>query len=86
VDPEPVGAGKMRLGVGATYSHETFYPLSGLEGDLLQVALLRMEFGISSIADFELSGGLRSALDHQSSARAARIARDRDGHHDACGR
>ena len=57
VDPEPVGAGRIRIGVGATDSHDTFYPLSGLEGDLLQVALLRMEFGISSIADFELSGG-----------------------------
>jgi len=56
-DPEPIGAGLIRVGVATTYGRDVFYPLSGLEGNLLQLAVAEFEVGLSPIADFELSGG-----------------------------
>jgi hypothetical protein len=56
-DPQPIGAGQVRIESDAAYLRREVYPLSGLEGNLLQLPLLRFVVGVSPIADFELSGG-----------------------------
>jgi hypothetical protein len=56
-DPAPVGAGRVVVESGVTYMQREFYPLSGLEGNLWQLPLLNFAIGVSSIADFQLSGG-----------------------------
>jgi len=57
-----VGAGNIGLQAGVDYARDTQFTLSGLEGNLWRVALIRLDFGLSSIADLELSGGLRDHL------------------------
>jgi hypothetical protein len=56
-DPQPIGGGLLRIGVGSAYAHDIYYPLSGLQGNLLQLPLLAFEVGLGPIADFQLSGG-----------------------------
>jgi len=56
-DPEPIGAGLVRIGIGSTYVWNAFYPLSGLQGNLFQLAVAALDVGLSPIADFQLSGG-----------------------------
>ena len=56
-DPQPIGAGFVRVGVGTTYERGVFYTLSGLRGDLLQLPTIGLDVGLSPIADFQLSGG-----------------------------
>jgi hypothetical protein len=57
-----VGAGNISLAIGTDYARDYRYPLSGLEGDLSRVGLVRIDVGLGSIADFELSGGARDYL------------------------
>ena len=56
------GAGNVTLAIGFDVAHDVRYTLSGLEGDLWRVGLIRVDVGLSAIADFELSGGLRDHL------------------------
>jgi hypothetical protein len=56
------GAGNVSLDVGADYARATRFTLSGLRGDLWRIGLVRIDVGLSSIADFEISGGLRDHL------------------------
>jgi hypothetical protein len=56
------GAGNITLQTSVDYTRDARFPLSGLEGNLWRVALFRMDVGLSSIADFEMSGGLRDHL------------------------
>src|SRR5580704_16643783 len=57
-----VGAGNVALQVGADYASDVQFTLSGLQGNLWRVGLVRIDVGLSQIADFELSGGLRDRL------------------------
>lgn len=61
-DPEAIGAGRILFEAGFDYSSDAFYPASGLTGNLLRVPLLGLSFGISSIAEIQLTGGLYNHL------------------------
>ena len=69
-DPETVGAGRILLESGVDWSHDAHYPASGLSGDLLRLPTLGVSFGISSIAEFQIDGGLhdRLTIDQRNSA------------------
>ncbi len=56
-DPEPIGAGRILVEGGVDASHDEFFPLSGLKGDLLAVPTIGVMFGISSIAELQITGG-----------------------------
>ena len=43
---------------GFDYQRSVFYPLSGLEGNLLRLPTLGVSFGIGSIAELQIDGGL----------------------------
>src|SRR5579862_8340358 len=58
-----VGDGNVAVQIGADYTRDVQYPLSGLDGNLWRIALVQIDVGLSSIADFELSGGLRDRLE-----------------------
>src|SRR5437870_12129199 len=61
-DPETVGAGRILLESGVDWSHDAHYPASGLSGDLLRLPTLGVSFGISSIAELQIDGGLHDRL------------------------
>lgn len=61
-DPETVGSGVALLEVGMDYLIEEEYPASGLTGDLLRLPLYGLSFGVSSIAEIQIDGGLRNSL------------------------
>jgi hypothetical protein len=44
------------------YTQDTFYPASGLKGNLWRVGSFGFNFGVSSIAEIQLKGGLRDHL------------------------
>jgi hypothetical protein len=56
------GAGNMVIQTSADYTRSARFTLSGLEGTLWRLALVRLDVGLSSMADFEISGGLRDHL------------------------
>ena len=62
-DPETIGAGLVLIEGGFDILHEVRYTLSGLEGNLLRVPTLGVSFGLSSIAELQIDGGLYSRLD-----------------------
>jgi hypothetical protein len=61
-DPETIGAGLVLIEGGFDYQHEVFYPVSGLQGNLLRIPTLGVSFGISSIAELQIDGGLFNHL------------------------
>jgi hypothetical protein len=61
-DPETIGAGRILLETGLDYAREAEYPVSGLEGNLFRFPLIGVSFGISSIAEIQLDGGLYNRL------------------------
>lgn len=61
-DPEPVGAGRILIETGLDYGRGQVYPVSGLKGDVLRVPTIGISFGISSIAEFQIEGGLFDRL------------------------
>lgn len=61
-DPEPIGAGRVLIEGGLDYAVSQQYPVSGLEGNLLRVPTIGLSFGISSIAEFQIDGGLFDSL------------------------
>jgi hypothetical protein len=61
-DPEPIGAGRILLEAGADFSHDQFYPASGLTGDLWRIGTVGLSFGLSSIAELQIDGGLINHL------------------------
>lgn len=64
-DPEVIGAGLILLEGGFDYSRDILFPASGLQGNLLRVPTLGVSFGISSIAELQLDGGLYNRLNVQ---------------------
>lgn len=61
-DPETIGAGLVLLEGGIDQQQDVFYPASGLKGNLLRVPTLGVSFGVSSIAELQLDGGLYNRL------------------------
>lgn len=61
-DPETVGSGIILIEGGFDYQRDLFYPTSGLTGHLLRVPTLGASFGISSIAEVQVDGGLYNRL------------------------
>ena len=65
-DPEVIGAGLVLLEGGFDYSYDVLFPASGLQGNLLRVPTLGLSFGISSMAELQIDGGIynRLAINH----------------------
>jgi hypothetical protein len=61
-DPETVGAGVVLIEGGLDHLWGQFYPLSGLEGNLLRLPTLGISIGVSSIAEIQIDGGLYQRL------------------------
>jgi hypothetical protein len=61
-DPEVVGPGQILFEAGLDYGQDLFYPASGLTGNLWHVGSFGFSFGVSSIAEIQLKGGLRDVL------------------------
>jgi hypothetical protein len=61
-DPETIGAGLVLLEGGIDEQRDVFYPASGLQGNLFRFPTLGVSFGISSIAELQIDGGLYNRL------------------------
>lgn len=61
-DPETVPAGHMLVEAGVDFMKNAFYPASGLTGNLWRVGQFGMSFGVSSIAEIQLDGGVQNFL------------------------
>ena len=61
-DPETVGSGLVLFEAGFDHQREAVYPVSGLTGNLLRLPTLGVSFGISSIAELQIDGGLYNRL------------------------
>jgi hypothetical protein len=61
-DPEPIGAGRILIEGGVEAAHNQQYPVSGLKGNLWRVPTVGISIGISSIAEFQIDGGLYDKL------------------------
>jgi len=61
-DPETVGPGQILFETGFDYSQDVVYPASGLHGNLVRIAPFNVSFGVSSIAEIQLGGGIRNRL------------------------
>jgi hypothetical protein len=61
-DPETVGAGNILIEGGFDYAWDVEFPASGYEGNLLRLPLLGLSFGVSSIAEIQIDGGLHNRL------------------------
>jgi hypothetical protein len=61
-DPEPIGAGRVLVEGGVDYDHGEEFPVSGLKGNLWRVPTIGVSVGISSIAEFQIDGGLHDRL------------------------
>ncbi len=61
-DPETIGSGLVLLEGGFDVQRDVLYPVSGLQGDLLRLPTLGLSFGISSIAEFQIDGGVYNRL------------------------
>src|SRR6185295_4193086 len=59
---------------GLDYAFSQQYPVSGLEGNLLRVPTIGLSFGISSIAEFQIDGGLFDSLSIKSRNLSAPLA------------
>jgi hypothetical protein len=73
-DPETIGAGNVLIEGGLDLQRGVFYPVSGLEGNLLRFPTLGVSFGLSSIAELQVDGGLYNRLT-VTSRRPAPLAR-----------
>jgi hypothetical protein len=61
-DPETVPAGHILFEAGVDVAHGATYPASGLTGNLKRVGTFGFSFGVSSIAEIQLDGGVRNVL------------------------
>lgn len=61
-DAETVPAGYILVEAGFDIERGAIYPVSGLEGNLTRIGTLGLSFGVSSIAEVQLDGGVRSQL------------------------
>lgn len=61
-DPEVVGAGLVLIEGGVDYNRDILFPVSGLKGNLLRLPTLGVSFGLSSIAELQIDGGIYNRL------------------------
>ena len=61
-DPETVPAGNVLFEAGFDLERGITYPASGLTGNLTRIGTIGFSFGVSSIAEIQLDGGLRNRL------------------------
>jgi hypothetical protein len=61
-DPETIGAGRILVEGGLDHQRRIAYPASGLTGNLWRIGAFGVSFGISSIAELQVDGGLRNRL------------------------
>jgi hypothetical protein len=61
-DPETIGSGLVLIEGGFDLQKDVFYPASGLQGNLLRIPTLGVSFGISSIAELQIDGGIYNGL------------------------
>lgn len=61
-DPETIGSGLVLIEGGFDQQRDVFFPVSGLQGNLLRFPTLGVSFGISSIAELQIDGGLYNRL------------------------
>jgi hypothetical protein len=61
-DPETVGAGQVLLEGGLDYTQDSVFTASGLKGNLWRIGTFGLSFGVSSIAEIQLDGGLRDSF------------------------
>ncbi len=61
-DPETIGAGRILVEGGLDYGRDILFPVSGLKGNLVRAPLVGVMFGISSIAEVQITGGLHNRL------------------------
>lgn len=61
-DPEVVGAGQMLIEAGVDRQQGVTYPASGLQGNLWRLGTFGFSFGVSSIAEIQIDGGVRDRL------------------------
>lgn len=61
-DPETVGTGMVLVEAGSNYEHSETYPASGLTGNLWRVGTFGINFGVSSIAEIQIKGGVQDEL------------------------
>jgi hypothetical protein len=73
-DPEPIGAGRILIEGGVDGARDQRYPTSGLRGNLWRIATIGLSFGLSSIAEFQIDGGLHDHLSITSRDPAAPLA------------
>jgi hypothetical protein len=55
-DPETIGSGLMLIEGGFDYASDAPFPVSGLQGNLVQAPSLGISFGVSSIAEIQVDG------------------------------
>jgi hypothetical protein len=72
-DPETIGSGLVLIAGGIDSARDILFPASGLQGNLLRAPTLGVSFGLSSIAELQLDGGLYNRLAVKS-RRAAPLA------------
>jgi hypothetical protein len=73
-DPEPIGAGRILIEGGVDAARDQRYPTSGLRGNLWRIATIGFSFGLSSIAEFQIDGGLHDQLSITGRDRTAPLA------------
>lgn len=61
-DPEPIGAGRILLEGGVDLAHDYQNPASGLKGNLFTFPTIGISVGLSSIAEFQIDGGIYNHL------------------------
>ena len=61
-DPETVPAGNILFEAGLDHAHSAVYPASGLKGNLWRIGTFGFSFGVSSIAEIQIDGGVRDRL------------------------
>lgn len=61
-DPETIGAGRLLIEAGFELARDAEYPVSGLTGNRLSAPTFGLSFGVSSIAELQIDGGLYQRL------------------------
>jgi hypothetical protein len=80
-DPETVGSGLVLVEGGIDYWNDIFYPVSGLTGNQLRFPMVGVSFGLSSIAELQIDGGLYNRLtvtDRRDAPLSSRLSFDGD--------
>ena len=61
-DPEPIGAGRVLIEGGLDLQRDYQNPVSGLKGTLVSLPTIGISFGLSSIAELQIDGGIYNNL------------------------